>query len=266
MTTTDKPTLLLWLDFETTGLDLKRDGIIEVAAIITTPDLVEIDRYSSPIRIHDDHLVRLMRDDTVREMHTNNGLINDLLAPDAKHPSLRHAEQALVEMIERVTAETDANREVALAGSGVTHFDRPLIKNRMEMLDQRLTYWMVDVGVIRRAHRMWTGEAPSVPDTPIWHRALSDVEAHIETAKAFRAAWTAPPPPGEPEPPEAEWIISRNPREIAAALDAGRAVQYADSGGWCGTLRDAAIFRDAASPLDRDYRYKGPRIETPEDR
>ena len=45
----DDSTRLLWIDLEMTGLDVKKDRIIEVAAIVTDFDFNEIATYESVV-------------------------------------------------------------------------------------------------------------------------------------------------------------------------------------------------------------------------
>ena len=66
---------LVWIDLETTGLILKKDKIIEIAVLVTDTQLNLLDEkgYVGFVNITDEEIS--LMDDIVKEMHTNNGVI-----------------------------------------------------------------------------------------------------------------------------------------------------------------------------------------------
>ena len=65
--------LLVWIDCEMTGLDLRRDALIEVAVVVTGADLVPLDAgLDVTIKVPDELLDGMV--DVVREMHDKSGL------------------------------------------------------------------------------------------------------------------------------------------------------------------------------------------------
>ena len=186
MTETVPTEHLLWLDLETTGSDESKDCIIEVGAILTTEDLHIIAELQWVLSPTDEALGRLLRNDVVREMHTANGLLDHVLAGAGMKPH-----QAAKDMLTWLEINGAKQGHVALAGSGVAHFDRRFLDRYMPQVSRFLRYWVIDIGVIRRAHGMWVGTEVSAANDAKTHRALDDARCHLAEALAFRDLWTA---------------------------------------------------------------------------
>src|SRR5690242_2959349 len=71
--------LLVWIDCEMTGLDLGRDALIEVAALVTDPDLNILGDGVDVVIHAEDALLDGMLD-VVREMHQKSGLTEQVRA------------------------------------------------------------------------------------------------------------------------------------------------------------------------------------------
>lgn len=178
-------THLLWVDVETTDLDPAKCGILEFAATLTTSTLGVLDCYTATIPATPDELARM--DDYVTAMHTGNGLLADCAS--RQHRTVESVESDLLAMLDRHGVDT-----VALAGSGIASFDRPLIRARMPRLDSRLVYWPVDVGVLRRTYQMWAGTSLVDANDQKTHRADDDLTCHLDEAAAFRDLFSSTRP------------------------------------------------------------------------
>jgi oligoribonuclease len=179
----------LWLDLETTGLDPASDDILEVGLVVTDEHLTELAerRYLLDPGYDWQELV----DQFVLEMHTKSGLLAELTDPYSHfiYHSLLLVERCIVNVIEPYL--TDG--KIVLAGSGVATFDLQVIKAQMPELAQRLTYWTMDIGVVRRYLRDIC--QVELPDTgPVNHRALDDVHHHLDEAILFRDLRARPKP------------------------------------------------------------------------
>lgn len=182
---------LLVLDMETTGLDPLTCRVLEVAAVLVGADtLTELASFSTPVDPCDPAaLAAAQADPIIGPMHEANGLFDALRA--GQGVSLRNAELALLAM-------TDGHPvgSVALAGSGVAHFDLQIIRARMPDLAARLAYWALDAGPLRRAYALWgpTGRTLVDANASKTHRALEDVRCHLADLRAFRELFmrTAP--------------------------------------------------------------------------
>src|SRR5690625_941101 len=182
---TKQENLLMWVDLETTGTDVESDDIIEIAVIWTTPDLEELSRWEAIVGWSPAARYRIDHNDVVKEMHRVNGLyqkINDGEVDYEWHEAPAASDHLLYEM-ERVNVSSGREPfdRMVLAGSGVAHFDRKFLNSQFPKVAEMLRYYVLDVGVIRRAWRMWTDEVnPSIPQSDKTHRAMEDIELHLE--------------------------------------------------------------------------------------
>jgi oligoribonuclease len=178
---------LLWLDLETTGSDESHDSIIEVGCALSTHDLTVLGEFTAIVKPDAEGLGRMLQNPIVRAMHEKNGLLADVLeATDDDRPH-----RVVLRLLEWLDGLGVEKGKVVLAGSGVGHFDRRFIARYMPQLHAVLRYWVIDIGVIRRAHEMWVGPDPFNLNDGKTHRALDDVRCHVQEAQAFAALWTS---------------------------------------------------------------------------
>lgn len=179
------PKHIAWIDLETTGTHEHDDDIIEVAVILTRYDssLTEVGAktWLAHPRISVEQ-ARASADPFVREMHDKNGLWADLIQRG------RYLDECDAECVEWLHDSTGSTQHVALAGSGVAHFDRRFIRSQMPALDHALTYWTLDVGVMRRLLAC-AGRDDLVPEMadpggkP--HRAMDDIRLHLSEGRHY---------------------------------------------------------------------------------
>jgi oligoribonuclease (3'-5' exoribonuclease) len=81
--------------------------------------------------------------------------------------------------------------QVHLAGSGVAAFDKPFPARHMPRLHGMLHYAPIDVGVLHRTWRMWTGTDLVTVNQDKTHRALDDARCHLAEAAAFQRLFAA---------------------------------------------------------------------------
>ncbi len=173
---------ILWIDLETTGTDEHNDQIIEIGAVITDLDFVEVQAFASPVQPSKQVKVEKL-DQVVQEMHEANGLW-EALFERREGDVMWIVEHDLIEWLDWVWPP--GNGRIALGGSGVSHFDRRFIALQMPRLAKRISYWSYDVGVVRRFGRLAGIPAPSVTSDSKTHRALEDIRLHIEEARYYR--------------------------------------------------------------------------------
>lgn len=191
--------LLLWLDLETTGLDEHAgDEIVEIGCILTTEDLIELGEFSSVVTPSTFALSRMMKNEFVMEMHKSNGLLESLHRGDA--PQINEAQDRLISFLDGLREP----KTLTLAGSGVAQFDIRFVRAQMPRLAERLNYFTIDVGVIRRSHAMWVGRT-SVPSMTSRHiapwttsGAISMRRARIARCGSQRSARSPAATPSEP--------------------------------------------------------------------
>jgi oligoribonuclease len=186
-------THLAWLDLETTGTDEHDDDVIEVGIVITDDKLIEIDAAQWIVAPRTRSIEDAIRQasPTVQEMHEKNGLWKDLINGHGADPV--DVEARIVRWFKQTTGST---KHLGLAGSGVAHFDRRFLITQFPALDRRLTYWSLDVGIVRRA--LWfTGRDDLVPTSgdgaTKTHRALDDARQHLDEFRVYAALLQAIP-------------------------------------------------------------------------
>ncbi len=179
--------LLVWIDCEMTGLDLRSDALIEIAALVTDPDLRVLGE-GVDIVIHAEPDVLDSMTDVVRQMHDHSGLTE---AARASTVTLRQAEEKVLEYITRYVPEP---RTAPLCGNSIAT-DRSFIARDMPELDAYLHYRMIDVSSIKELCRRWY---PRVyygqPPKGLAHRALADIRESIRELEYYRRTVFVPPP------------------------------------------------------------------------
>src|SRR5690606_2207449 len=85
---------IVWIDCEMTGLDLRADALVEVAAVVTDSELNVLGEGVDVVVAPPPAAVEQMND-FVRDMHTTSGLIEEL----AGGMTLADAEQAVLDYV-----------------------------------------------------------------------------------------------------------------------------------------------------------------------
>jgi oligoribonuclease len=179
--------LLVWIDCEMTGLDLRHDALIEVAALVTDPDLNVLGDGVDVVIKADDALLDGMVD-IVREMHQKSGLTD---AVRASTVTLGDAEDLILSYI---TEHVPDPRTAPLCGNSIAT-DRGFLARDMPRLDDHLHYRMIDVSSIKELCRRWY---PRVyfgqPVKGLAHRALADIRESIRELEYYRHTIFVPLP------------------------------------------------------------------------
>ena len=177
---------LVWIDCEMTGLDLKADALVEVAALVTDFDLnvigEGIDVLIKPPQAALDQMI-----DFVRNMHVSSGLLEELEGG----MTMADAEQQVLAYIREHCP--DGSRP-PLGGNTVAT-DRAFLARDMPTLEGFLHYRNVDVSSIKELARRWYPRTYfAAPAKRGNHRALADIQESIEELRYYREAVFVPPP------------------------------------------------------------------------
>jgi oligoribonuclease len=176
----------VWIDCEMTGLDLRADALIEVAALVTDFDL-EVLGDGIDVIVKPPQAALDQMDEFVRTMHTGSGLLEAL----DEGVTLEQAEQQVLDYVRSQCA--DGSRP-PLAGNTVAT-DRSFLARDMPALESFLHYRIVDVSSIKELSRRWFPRAYfNAPAKSGNHRALADIQESIEELRYYREAVFVPSP------------------------------------------------------------------------
>lgn len=129
-----------------TGLDLGRDALVEVAALVTDSELNILGEGVDVIIRPPAEAVANMPE-VVRTMHTASGLLNEL----ENGVTLAEAEARVLAYIREHVPEAG---KTPLCGNSVAT-DRGFLARDMPALEQHLHYRIVDVSSIKELARRW---------------------------------------------------------------------------------------------------------------
>ncbi|MER7591042.1 oligoribonuclease [Micromonospora sp. NPDC127501] len=179
--------LLVWIDCEMTGLDLGRDKLIEVAALVTDPDLNVLGD-GVDVVIHADEAALEGMPEIVQTMHAKSGLTEEVRRSAV---TLAEAEDLVLDYIRTFVKDP---RTAPLCGNSIAT-DRGFIARDMPRLDAHLHYRMIDVSSIKELCRRWY---PRVyfgqPQKGLAHRALADIRESIRELEYYRRTVFVPLP------------------------------------------------------------------------
>ena len=182
-----KDNRIVWVDLEMTGLDPSRHVIVEVAALVTDAELNIIDD-GVDLVVHATDAELAEMDDFVTQMHSDNGLLDDIKASTV---SIEEAEDAVLALVEK---HCDPAHPAPLAGNSIAT-DRTFIKAQMPRLDAALHYRMIDVSTVKELSRRWFPKAYfNQPQKGMAHRALADIVESIRELDYYRRAVFVPSP------------------------------------------------------------------------
>jgi oligoribonuclease len=170
-----------------TGLDLGKDKLIEVAALVTGPDLNVLGD-GIDLVIHADDAALDAMPEVVREMHAKSGLTDEVRRSAI---TMAEAEEAVLAYVKQFVSQP---RTAPLCGNSIAT-DRGFLARDMPALDSYLHYRMIDVSSIKELCRRWY---PRVyfgqPAKGLAHRALADIWESIRELEYYRRTVFVPPP------------------------------------------------------------------------
>ena len=162
---------LLWIDLEMTGLDVEKERIIELAAIVTDMEFNVLDEYQSVVK-QDQKFLDAM-DEWNTNQHTKSGLVEKI--PTA--PEETKVEADVCAIVKKHFPEGGA----VLSGNSIGQ-DRKFIDRYMKDLSSLLHYRMLDV----TSWKILMGPKFGVTyEKKESHRALDDIRESIGELKTF---------------------------------------------------------------------------------
>ncbi len=169
-----------------TGLSLEADALIEVAVLVTDPEL-NILGEGVDVVIKPEAQALEQMGDFVRQMHTNSGLLEEL---DAGLDLDDATEQVLAYIRQWVPEPGKA----PLAGNTIGT-DRNFLARDMPGVIDHLHYRVIDVSTLKELSRRWYPRAYfQAPAKTGNHRALGDIRDSINELRYYRQAVMVPAP------------------------------------------------------------------------
>ena len=157
---------------EMTGLDVSKERIIEVAAIVTDENLLAIDQMNTPV-FQEQKFIDAM-DEWNTNQHNKTGLVD--LIPNA--PKQTDVEKQLCDLVDKHFPGED---KPVLAGNSIGQ-DRKFIDAYMPALASKLHYRLLDVTSWKLVMGPEFNVEYEKKDT---HRALDDIQESIAELKTF---------------------------------------------------------------------------------
>lgn len=177
---------IIWIDCEMTGLSLRTDALVEVAALVTDFELTVLgDGIDVVIKPPAEAIEQM--DEFVRDMHTTSGLLDEL----DRGVSLAEAQSLVLDHVREFVPEP---RKAPLGGNSVAT-DRGFLARDMPDLEAHLHYRIIDVSSIKELSRRWYPRAYfNAPKKAGGHRALADIKESIAELRYYREAVFVPQP------------------------------------------------------------------------
>ena len=168
---------LIWLDLEMTGLNTFSDEILEIAVIVTGPQL-EIVAEGPSLAIRQPEGVLARMDKWNQKHHSKSGLLKEV-----RDSRITYAE-AETQVLKFLECHAVAGKS-PMCGSSICQ-DRRFLARLMPRLEKFFHYRNLDVSTLKELAVRWMPEAV-ITDKQNRHRALDDVRDSIKELKHYRS-------------------------------------------------------------------------------
>lgn len=179
--------LFFWIDMEMSGLDPKKDKILEVAAVVTNPQLEILDTYEQVVFQPQEVLESM--NDWCKKTHGESGLT----AMISGGKPLHEVERELVQLAKKHYTEKD---RIIIAGNSIGN-DRAFIDQYLLDFSKMLHYRMVDVSSFKEIYRERFGVDFKKKNS---HRAIDDIRESIAELAHYLSFVQMPAAPGGTAP------------------------------------------------------------------
>jgi len=169
---------LVWVDLEMTGLDPDADTVIEIATIVTDPEL-NLLAEGPVLAIHtsDERLDGM--DAWNKEHHGDSGLIDRVRSSDC---TLEQAQDDTIAFLKHWVAAGKS----PMCGNSICQ-DRRFMVRDMPRLEAYFHYRNIDVSTIKELVRRWKPQVGQGFKKRNTHQALDDIRESIEELAYYRA-------------------------------------------------------------------------------
>lgn len=168
---------LVWLDCEMSGLDPERERLLEIAVIVTSPDLSV--RVEGPVLVihQSDELLGKM-DAWNKGTHGKSGLIDKVKASTLTE---EQAQEQLIAFLKPYVSKSVS----PMCGNTIGQ-DRRFLNKYMPKLEAWFHYRNLDVSTLKELSRRWKPEVYNSFKKAQKHTALADVHESIDELIHYR--------------------------------------------------------------------------------
>ena len=169
---------LVWVDMEMSGLNPDSDRVLELAAVVTDPQL-EIIAEGPVLVVSQSERVLDGMDNWNKSTHGRSGLIDKVRASTLDEAG------AEVQMIEFLARYVPPGKS-PLCGNSICQ-DRRFMARWMPRLEAFFHYRNVDVSTLKELARRWQPEVVKSLEKKSRHEALADIYESIAELQHYRA-------------------------------------------------------------------------------
>lgn len=168
---------LVWLDCEMSGLDPERERILEIAVLVTSPDLSV--RVEGPVLvIHQEQALLDAMDEWNKGTHGRSGLIDKVKTSSLTEA---HAQAQIIDFL-----KTYVRAGVApMCGNSIGQ-DRRFLARYMPELESFFHYRNIDVSTLKELARRWSPNLLKGFQKKQRHTALEDVHESVDELAYYR--------------------------------------------------------------------------------
>jgi len=168
---------LIWVDMEMTGLDPEKERIIEIAMVVTEPDLTPVAQAPVLVIHQSDALLEAM-DKWNQSTHGKSGLIDRVKASTLTESQ---AEDILLDFLAPLVPEGKS----PMCGNTIGQ-DRRFMVKYMPRLEAYFHYRNLDVSTLKELSLRWKPEVYRSFTKQSKHEALADIQESIAELAHYR--------------------------------------------------------------------------------
>ena len=168
---------LVWIDLEMTGLDPATDRIIEIAVVVTDPQLGR--RVEGPVfAVHQSAATLDAMDDWNKGTHGHSGLIERVKTSTIDEAS---AEAQVIDFLRTLVPKNSS----PMCGNSICQ-DRRFLANYMPKLEAFFHYRNLDVSTLKELAKRWKPGILAGFKKAQAHTALADIHESIDELIYYR--------------------------------------------------------------------------------
>lgn len=171
---------LVWIDMEMSGLNPDSDRVLEVALVVTDPELAVV--AEAPVYVvHQPDSVLAAMDSWNTSTHARSGLTGRVRASAIDEDV---ASDELLAFVARYVARGKS----PMCGNSICQ-DRRFMARCMPRLEAFFHYRNLDVSTLKELARRWNPEVYRSFDKKSRHEALADIYESIDELRHYRTHW-----------------------------------------------------------------------------